>query len=141
MSEQWHYQLRVYLDDELAETAYAGDHSALQPLMTILSTHNATLVSQFRAFEEYVLEAEKGRIDEFPLYKWTKATVENPAMRARHIKAFAIRVAGDEVYGQEVADLLENDLKPLVGGELIKRMSRHNTDPVNNIPVPREYRS
>ena len=34
-------------------------------------------------------------------------------MRARHIRAFAIRVAGQEVYGKEIADRLEEDLKAL----------------------------
>ncbi len=141
MTNQWRYQLRVYLDTETAEAAYRGDLEKLLPLTTILKGHDATLVSQFRAFEDYVAEAEAGEVENFPLYKWTKATVQDPTMRAKHLGAFAIRVAGDEVYGGEIADQIEGELKPLVGGDLVSRMSRHDTNPANNIPVPREYRS
>jgi hypothetical protein len=141
MSELWHHQLRVYLDDDLAEAAYQGDRTALQPLDAVLRGHDATLVSQFRAFEDYVAEAEANGVDKFPLYRWTKATIQDPAMRARHIRSFAVRVADQEVYGKDVADRIEADLKPLVGGDLVKRMSRHDTNPANNIPVPAAYRA
>jgi hypothetical protein len=141
MSDVWSYQLRVYLDEKTAEAAYAGDHAALLPLTEMLQRHQAILVSQFRAFEDYVSEAEANGVDGFPLYRWTKATVQDAAMRRRHIQAFAIRVADHEVYSKEVADAIETDLLPLVGGEVVKRMSRHDTNPKNNIPVPAEYRS
>ncbi len=141
MSEGWSYQLRVYLAQDLAEAAYRGDQSALQPVTSILRRHDATLTSQFRAFEDYVLEAERGGVENFPLYKWTKATVDEPKMRAKHISAFAIRVGNAEVYGKEAADRIESELQPLVGGGLIERMSMHDTDPAKNIPVPRRYQS
>ena len=128
------YQVRVYLGEDLAEAAYRGDQSALQPLMSILSRQNATLTSQFRAFEDYVLEAEREGVEKYALHKWTKA------MRAKHIGAFAIRVGGAEVYAKDVADRIENDLQPLVGGGLVSRMSKHDTDPAKNIPVPWEFR-
>ncbi len=38
------------------------------------------------------------------------------------------------------ADALEAALRPLVGGRLVERMSRHDTDPAKNLPVPAEYR-
>ena len=142
MSEQWQYQLRVYLDDELAEVARGDrDHPALKPLTAILDRHHAALVSQFDAFENYVAEAEKEGPENFPLYKWTKATVDDPAKRAKHIKTFALHVSGNEVYPKEAADALEADLQPLVGGELVTRMSKHDTNPATNLQVPPEYRS
>lgn len=141
MSEQWQYQLRVYLSGELAEVARNDrGHSALKPLTDILNKHHATLISQFDAFESYVAEAEKEGPENFPLYKWTKATVDDPAKRAKHIKTFALHVSGNEVYAKEAADALEADLQPLVGGELVTRMSKHDTNPANNLQVPPEYR-
>ncbi len=142
MSEQWQYQLRVYLSDELAEVA-RSDHnnSALEPLTDILNKHHAALVSQFDAFENYVAQAEKEGPENFPLYKWTKATVDDPVKRAKHIKTFALHVSGNEVYAKEAADALEADLQPLVGGELITRVSKHDTNPANNLQVPADYRS
>ena len=142
MSEHWQYQIRVYLNDDLADVARSDrSNPALRPLTDILNRHHATLVSQLDAFENYVVEAEKEGCENFPLYKWTKATVEDPAKRAKHIKTFALRVSGNEVYPEEVADALEADLRPLVGGELVTGMSRHDTNPANNLQVPPKYRS
>ena len=142
MSEQWQYQLRVYLSDELAEVARSDrDNPALKPLTDILSKHDAILISQFDAFENYVMQAEKEGPENFPLYKWTKATVDDPAKRAKHIITFALHVSGNEVYAKAAADALEAELRPLAGGELVTRMSRHDTNPANNLQVPPEYRS
>ncbi len=142
MNEQWQYQLRVYLSEELAEVARSDRNNAsLKPLTEVLNKHEATLVSQFDAFENYVAEAEEHGPEGYPLYKWTKATVDNPAQRAKHIKTFALHVSGEEVYAKEAADALEADLQPLVGGAVVTRMSKHDTNPANNLQVPAEYRS
>jgi hypothetical protein len=141
MDEEWHYQIRVYLSDELADTARNDpDHAALRALIDVLRRHDAALVSQFDAFAAYVAEAERDGTEKFPLYKWTKATLEDPAKRARHIRSFALRVSGNEVYGKAAADALEAELQPLVGGAIVTRMSRHDTNPANNLPVPAEFR-
>ena len=97
-------------------------------------------MSQLDAFEAYVAEAEKEGPENYPLYKWTKATVEDAVKRLKHKKAFALRVSGEEVYAKEAADALEAALRPLVGGGLVERMSRHDTNPANNLAVPAEYR-
>lgn len=142
MNEQWQYQLRVYLTDDLAEVARNDrNNPVLRPLTDILEKHHATLVSQFDAFERYVVEAEKEGVEKFPLYRWTKATIEDPAKRAKHIRSFAMHVSGKEVYPKASADALEADLQPLLGGTLVTRMSRHDTNPATNLPVPPEYRA
>ena len=142
MDAEWRHQLRVYLPDEPADVARTDPESqALRPLMDILKEHRATLVSQLDAFQDYVAEAEREGPENFPLYGWTKATLEDPAKRRKHKKAFALRVAGEEVYAKETADALEAALRPLVGSGLVERVSRHDTDPANNLAVPAEYRS
>lgn len=142
MSDEWQYQLRVYLDGESAEVArHDRGHATLKPLTDILDKHHATLLSQFDAFANYVAEAEREGPENFPLYKWTKATVEDAEKRAKHVGSFAVRVDGEEVYEKATADALEADLQPLVGGDLVTRMTRHDTNPANNLPVPPEYRS
>ena len=142
MGAEWQYQLRVYLPDDLADVART-DRGApvLGPLAEVLKKHDATLVSQLDAFQDYVAEAEREGPEKYPLYRWTKATIEDPARCLKHKKAFALRVSGEEVYAKETADALEAALKPLVGGGLIERMSRHDTNPANNLAVPAEYRS
>jgi hypothetical protein len=142
MNEPWQYQLRIYLSDESAAAVRNNCRDgAVRPLTEVLSKHDATLVSQFEAFENYVLAAEKEGPENFPLYKWTKATIEDPVKRAKHSRTFAIHVADNEVYSKEAADALESDLRPLVGGGVVTRMSKHDTNPVNNLQVPPEYRS
>ena len=142
MTEPWQYQLRVYLTDTMADVGRRDPtNPALAPLTAVLARHDAALVSQFDAFAGYVAEAEAQGVEKFPLYRWTKATVEDPSKRDKHVRTFALHVGGSEVYPRQPADALEADLQPLVGGELVTRMSRHDTNPANNLQVPPEYRS
>ena len=142
MNEQWQYQLRVYFSDEMADLV-RNDRSdpMLGDLTEILDKHHATLVSQFDAFQSYVAEAEKEGPEHFPLYKWTKATVEDTAKRMKHIKTFSVRVSDAEVYPKKAADALEADLQVIVDGNMVTGISRHDTNPANNLPIPSEYRS
>jgi len=95
---------------------------------------------QFDAFADYVAEAEKRGDVNDPLYRWTKATIENPAKKERYLKSFTLYAGGQEVYGKEIADALEADLLPLVGGEVIVRMAKHDTNPANNPQPPERFR-
>ncbi len=141
MSDRWEYQIRIYLGDAFAEAARrAPEDPAIRPLTDILARHHATMKCQFDAFADYVAEAEKHDTENYPLYEWTKATIEDPAKRAKYIKSFTLYVDGNEVYAKERADALEADLQPLVGGALITRMSKHDTNPANNPQPPARFR-
>jgi hypothetical protein len=141
MSDRWEYQIRIYLADEFAEAARrAPGDPALRPLTDILARHRATMKCQFDAFADYVAEAERQGAENYPLYAWTKATIEDPAKKAKYSKSFTIYVDGNEVYAKEKADALERDLQPLVGGALITRLSKHDTNPANNPQVPERFR-
>ena len=77
MSEHWKYQLRIDLGDDLAEVARRDPNDpAIKPLADILTRHHATMKCQFDAFADYVAEAEKRGTKNYPLYAWTKATIE-----------------------------------------------------------------
>ena len=141
MNNQWEYQIRIYLDDEFAGAARRDpNHPAIKSLADILSKHHATIKCQFDAFADYVAEAEKHGIKDYPLYEWTKATIEDPAKKVKYLKSFTLYVDGNEVYAKDKADVLESDLQPLVGGELVTRMSKHDTNPANNPQPPARYR-
>ena len=86
-----------------------------------------------------VAAAETHGIEDYPLYAWTKATIENPEKKANYLKAFTLYVEGDEVYAKPMADALEADLRPLIG-KLIARLSKHDTNPANNPQAPAEFR-
>jgi hypothetical protein len=140
MSERWQYQVRIDLAEDLAELARRDpDDPALAPLPDILHKHHATLKCQFDAFAEYVAEAERNGIERYPLYHWTKATIENPAKKSKYLRSFTLYVNGDEVYAKDKADALEADLQRLVGG-LVTRLTKHDTNPANNPQPPARYR-
>ena len=141
MRDAWQYQLRIYLPDELVETArFRSNDPALGQLLQILQKHSATMKSQFDAFAEYVAEAEREGTEQYPLYQWTKATIEDPAKKEKHLKSFFLHVNGREVYSKDEANALEADLQPLVGGGVITRISKHDTNPEHNPQMPELYR-
>jgi len=141
MGEQWQYQLRIYLSDKFAEVARCDPgNPAIKPLTDILAKHHAAMKCQFDGFAGYVTEAEKHGTENYPLYAWTKATIEDPAKKEKYTKSFTLYANGQEVYAKELADALENDLQPLVGGALITRLSKHDTNPANNPQPPPRYR-
>ena len=141
MSTQWEYQLRIDLADELAEMARRDpDNPVLKPLADILTRHHATMKCQFDAFADYVAEAEKRGAEDYPLYAWTKATIEDPAKKVKYTKSFTLYVDGNEVYAKPLADALESDLQPLVGGKLITRLTKYDTNPANSPQAPAQYR-
>src|SRR5262245_44474298 len=129
MSDEWQYQIRIHLNDEYAERARATpDDPALKPLTDILRKHGAAMKCQFDAFADYVADAERQGTENYPLYRWTKATIEDPAKKAKYIRAFTLYVGGDEVYAKEKADALEADLGPLVGRVIVTRLTKHDTN-------------
>ena len=141
MSDAWQYQLRIYLPDEFVETARSHpDDPALGQLPEILQKHGASMKCQFDAFAEYVAEAERNGTDQYPLYEWTKATIEDPAKKQKHLKSFSLHVEGRELYSKDEADALEADLQPLVGGGVITRISKHDSNPEHNPQMPERYR-
>ena len=141
MSDEWQHQLRIYLPAELVDVARGdANNPELGRLADILAKHHATMLCQFDAFAGYVAEAEERGLEGYPLYAWTKAIIEDPIKRAKHLKSSALHVNGQEVYSKAEADALEADLQPLVGGELIERISKHDTNPAHNPQLPKEYR-
>ena len=96
--------------------------------------------SQFDAFAEYVVEAERNGTDEYPLYEWTKATIADPGKKQKHLKSFSLHVKGRELYSKDEANALEADLQPLVGGGVITRISKHDSNPEHNPQMPERYR-
>ena len=140
MSEAWQYQIRIYLAETSAQMARLDpDDQALALLASVLAKHDTTMKCQFDAFMDYVTEAEDRGIEHYPLYRWTKATVEDPVKKAKYLESFTLYIGGAEVYAKDAADALEADLQPLVGGALIKRMSKHDTNPAKNPQMPAQY--
>ena len=142
MAQEWRYQIRLELADASARMARLEPaNPALDPLARVLRKHGATLQCQFDAFAAYVAEAERLGTEKFPLYAWTRATIENPVKEAKYVKSFALHVEGDAIYAREKADALEAALRPLVGGPIVASMSKHDSNPANNPQPPRRFRT
>jgi hypothetical protein len=131
MSE-WQHQVRLYVDP--AGRARLDDPA--HPLHAVLRAHDATLVSQFDAFEAYLGDPAQAAS---PLGRWTAAILADPAKRQKHRLAFAVRVGGAEVYGSEAADAIAAALGPFVADGTVLRLSRHDTNPAGNLPIPADY--
>ncbi len=139
--QQQQYQLRIDLAEELAEVARRDPADpALGSLSDILARHGTFLKSQYDAFAGYVAEAEREGVENYPLYKWTKATIEDPAKKQKFLKNFTLYVGGEEVYAKEKADALEAELRPLEGGPIVKKVAKYDTNPANNPQAPPQYR-
>ena len=139
MTGQWQYQVRFDVDDSATAESIRrkAPDTALAQLFDILARHGALAKCQFDAFAEYVAAAAENGVESYPLYEWTKATIENPPKKEKYLKSFTVYVDGREVYDKEIADAVEADLQPLVSSGLIARISKYDTNPANN-PQPPE---
>ncbi len=141
MSENWQYQIRFRLTEERAEAAKNNpDDPAFKAIADVLARHKAAARSQYAAFAGYVLEAERNGIDQYPLYKWTKATIEDPMKKRKHSASFTVLVDGAEIYDAAAADAIEAELRPLLDNGTIAGLTRHDTNPANNPQMPAQYR-
>ena len=137
MNEELKYQLRLTLSDPFAKVARNHpDDPAIASLTQVLQRHHAALKCQHDAFADYVREAEAKGVENYPLYTWTKQTVDDPVKEAKYTKSFTLYVDGDEVYEKRKADALETELKPLVGGPIVAQLHRYDTDPAHNPQPP-----
>jgi hypothetical protein len=140
MTSEWQYQVRFDLNDPaLAESARRNVRDpALASLIDILARHRAVPKCQFDAFAEYVAAAEKQGVENYPLYEWTKVTIENAEKKEKYLKSFTLYVDDREVYPKKIADALEGELQPFARSGLITRISKYETNPANN-PQPPKY--
>lgn len=137
MDSTLQFQIRITVSPELAVALRTDPSNAAHAaLHDILRTYDATLKCQFDAFADYVNEAERFGTENYPLYQWTRDTIENPEKKAKYLQSFTIYVNGDEVYGKDVADAMESELLKLVDTNGISRVSRFDTNPANNPQPP-----
>jgi hypothetical protein len=138
MAPQLQYQVRFDVNDSVVAESIRRNvqEPALTRLLDILARHRAVAKSQFDAFSEYVAAAEERGIEGYPLYEWTKATIQNPTKKEKYLKSFTLYVEDQEVYAKEIADSLDSDLQPLATSGLITRISKYDTNPENNPQPP-----
>ncbi|HEX3430920.1 MAG TPA: hypothetical protein VHT03_08535 [Rhizomicrobium sp.] len=138
MDQTLQFQLRISASSELANDLRADPSGATHAaLHDVLRKYNAALKCQFDAFADYVSEAEQQGPENYPLYQWTRQTIENPEKRAKYLQSFTVYVDGGEIYGKEIADVMEAELLALVHDDGIRSVARFDTNPANNPQPPR----
>lgn len=138
---QYQFQIRITVTDDRAAALHTDPMSnAYPPLRNILHAHKAALKCQFDAFADYVKEAETLGTSAYPLYEWTRETIENPEKKAKYLRSFTVYVEGDEVYGGSIADSLEAALSALPVDAGIERVFRYDSNPANNPQPPQANR-
>ena len=138
MTDSWQYQVRIRLAPEYAAMARQDPANArLAPINALLAKHDARLKCQYDAFADYVAQAERDGVEHYPLYRWTRETIENPAKKAKYLEAFTLYVNDDEVYDKDLADALEADLHALAN-DAITEIRKYDTNPAHN-PQPPSY--
>lgn len=131
------FQLRLTVAPALAEALRADASAAAhKELERILHRHDASVKCQYDAFADYVSEAERDGIEQYPLYQWTRDTIENPQKKAKYLRSFTVYVKGEQIYEKQVADAMESELSELVNEHGIQAVSKFDTNPANNPQPP-----
>ena len=142
MAEQWEYQVRVNLGAAFAEAArHNPADPALKPLQDVLTKYNAVIKNQYDAFADFCTQAETQGDTDTELYRWTKATIERPEVKAKYATRFTVYAdGGKEVYAEEIADALVADLGPLVESGMVTKLDKFSSDPAQNPQAPPKFR-
>lgn len=131
------YQIRIQFDPGFASLVRNDPSNALfDGLNVVLDRHCARMKCQLDAFLDYVHEAESVGTENYPLYEWALATVQDPVKQLKYSQSFTLYVAGDEVYSKARADALERELLALSSDSLPMRVSKYDTDVAHNPQPP-----
>jgi hypothetical protein len=137
VNQEWEFQIRATLTDHAADLICEGGAAPeLAPLVAVAERHEAQIRNQYEAFAEFVAEAEANGETQTALYKWTRITIDDPVKAAKHKKIVTFYIKGEEVYPRAAAEALEADLKPLVGGPLVVKINKYDSNPANNPQPP-----
>lgn len=137
VQDTWQYQIRLRVTAAMAERLREHPAAAEDaPLRAILARHHAVIKSQFQAFADYVAEAEREGEARYPLYRWTRDTLQDPVKQAKYRRVYTAYVDGQEVYDGGPAEALRADLVALGTASGIEAVTKVDTNPANNPQPP-----
>ena len=138
MSEDWLYQIRIRVNDEMSSNLRKNKPSGLaRQIKSLARKHGTTIVCTYDAFVDYCREAESNSVDDYPLYAWTKQTNENPEKKQKHLKSFAFYRNNDQVYERALAETIYSELLPLADNGTIDEVKLIDSNPANNPQPPK----
>ena len=138
MSEDWLYQIRIRVNDEMSSNLRKNNPSgSARQIKSLARKHGTTLVCTYDAFVDYCREAESNSVEDYPLYAWTKQTIENPEKKQKHLKSFAFYRNNDQVYERALAETIYSELLPLADNGTIDEVKLIDSNPTNNPQPPK----
>ena len=106
-------------------------------IKSLAKKHGTTLVCTYDAFVDYCREAESNSVEDYPLYAWTKQTIENPEKKQKHLKSFAFYRNDNQVYERALAETIYSELLPLADNGTIDEVKLIDSNPANNPQPPK----
>ena len=132
----WLYQIRIVVTSALStDLRSMGTSTTAQEVTEIAKKYDMRAVCTYDAFKAYCEEAEGNGLEGYSLYNWTKATLDNPAKREKHLKSFAFYRDNDQIYSKDVAEALYEDLLVLNSPEILE-VKIIDSNPKNNPQPP-----
>ena len=138
MNNEWLYQVRIKLPQDLADDL--RNYSKLdisKKINKIARKYQTRPVCTLDGFLDYVKEAEKNDIKDYPLYHWTKSVVQDPDKQIKHSKSFAFYFGDEQIYEKELAVSLYKDLVEFNDDNKIEEIKVIDSNPENNPQPPR----
>ena len=138
-SNEWLYQVRIKLNQSFADDLRSDSNLDLsKEINKIARNHRTRPVCTLDGFLDYVKEAEKNDIEEYPLYHWTKSVVDDPQKKIKHSKSFAFYFGDEQIYEKQRAQSLYNDLLELNDENKIEEVKIIDSNPRNNPQPPKK---
>ena len=138
-SNEWLYQVRITLTQSFADDLRSVSNLDLsKEINKIAGKHKTRAVCTLDGFLDYVKEAEKNGIKEYPLYHWTKSVVDDPQKNIKHSQSFAFYFGDEQIYEKQRAQSLYNDLLEFNDENKIKEIKIIDSNPRNNPQPPKK---
>ena len=134
----WLYQIRIKVSEQLS-----GDLRSNKPnevalrLRKIAQNFGMNMVCTFDAFKAYCDEAEEFGTSDYHLYDWTKATIDNPVKKEKHLKSFAFYQGENQIYSKHLACQVRDALLNIGENKHITEISLIDSNPANNPQPPK----
>ena len=109
----------------------------IEKINKIARRHQTRPVCTLDGFLDYVKEAEKNDIKDYPLYHWTKSVVQDPDKQIKHSKSFAFYFGDEQIYEKERAVSLYDDLVEFNDENKIEEIKMIDSNPRNNPQPPK----
>ncbi len=139
MTEEWLYQVRIKVSKKISDELRRKTPSNSSNKISLIATNfGTTPVCTFDAFRGYCAEAERNGVEGYPLYQWTKDTIENPSKKDKHSRSFAFYAGSAQVYDLKLARSLHDALVPLLEEGQIEDLSLIDSNPKNNPQPPQK---